>query len=209
MKSHPILFSSPMVRALLDGSKTQTRRVVKPQPAAGQGMVNASYCGHPKLWLRDGACDPADPAKEWHCPYGQPGDQIWVRETWAHGLHAMAANRDEEGPFVYAASDSPQQRLGDKWKPSIHMPRGACRITLEISGVRVERLQNISIEDAKSEGAWGPDESIVSKVAEYFSIDHLGANPYNAYQMLWESINGPGSWSLNPWVWVIEFRRLP
>ena len=212
-----------MVRALLDDTKTQTRRVVKPQPAAGQGMVNASYCGHPNLWLRDGACDPADPAKEWHCPYGQPGDQLWVRETWgARFSHADFGGvalhwNDLRGPLkkyrthqnlaLYAMSANGQYCGG--WIPSIHMPRWASRITLEITGVRVERLQDISEADAMAEGCtknhngyfWGGPhpESGLKQLA----------TAQSAYQDLWESINGPGSWDVNPWVWVIEFRRLP
>ena len=87
--------------------------------------------------------------------------------------------------------------------------RWASRITLEITSVRVERLQEISIEDAKAEGAWGPDDSIVQKVADYFGTDIFSANPRKAFQMLWESINGPDSWAANPWVWAIEFRRVP
>ena len=89
------------------------------------------------------------------------------------------------------------------------MPRRASRITLEITSVRVERLQEISIEDAKAEGAWGPDDSIAQKVADYFGTDIFSANPRKAFQMLWESINGPDSWAANPWVWAIEFRRVP
>lgn len=196
MKERPILFSAPMVRALLDGTKTQTRRLVKTQP------THFNPVGVPRL------ARPVGPSDVITCPYGQPGDRLWVRETWAYGIHAMAANRDEDGPFVYAADGTTQGRLCDRWRPSIHMPRTASRITLEIAGVRVERLQDISIQDAKAEGAWGPDDSIVDKVATYFGIDVLAANPRLAFQMLWESINGPDSWQANPWVWAIDFKRL-
>jgi len=234
MKQRPILFSGPMVRALLDGSKTQTRRVGKIQSPDFVGL-KAEAVTHATLGCQIQATHDAFPGRGTArhaicaCPYGKPGDQLWVRETWQGPLLEeyevdadadwQSANRihqyqnpahcafaaDGGSPPEFIDSDDNIQR---RWRPSIHMPRWASRITLEITGVRVERLQDISIEDAKSEGAWWPDESIVSKVAEYFSIDHLGANPYNAYQMLWESINGPDSWDLNPWVWVVSFRRM-
>lgn len=214
MKQRPILFSAPMVRALLDGTKTQTRRLVAHPGEAwtndGLGRITSK---HPKqgrfgLFVRRGLDTDFPECDIVPCPYGQPGDRLWVRETWAYGIHALAAARDENGPFVYAADGTTQGRLCDRWRPSIHMPRTASRITLEVTGVRVERLLDISIEDAKAEGAWGPDDSIVDKVATYFGIDVLGANPRLAFQMLWESINGPGSWDLNPWVWAIDFKRL-
>ena len=211
MKSYPILFSGPMVRALLDGTKTQTRRILKTKNGGVQW--NPYDLPGMRQILRN-------------CPYGQIGDQLWVRETW-NWFDPDSIPTDRAGPraiftgnqgnrsipwvAAYAADGHlpyPGYEGRDHWRPSIHMPRWASRITLEITGVRVERLQDISIEDAKSEGAWWPDESIVSKVAEYFSIDHLGANPYNAYQMLWESLNGPDSWDLNPLVWVVSFRRM-
>lgn len=202
MKERPILFSGAMVRALLAGTKTQTRRVVKPQPTMVTDRRIEPWSGEPstlmQLLEQSGK----------RCPYGQPGDRLWVRESFAHHIHAMGSDRDEDGPFVYAATDHPHLRIDDRWTPSIHMPRWASRITLEITGVRVERLQGISMEDAKAEGAWGPDESIVGKVAEHFGIDVLAVNPIKAYHMLWEQINGPGSWAANPWVWVVEFKRL-
>lgn len=177
-----------MVRALLNGSKTQTRRAVKPQPETVTDKRIAPWDGPADALLRllNQAGRP--------CPYGQPGDRLWVRETWAHGIHALAAMRDEDGPFVYAATDSVQHRLGEKWKPSIHMPRVASLITLEVTGVRVERLQDISDTDCVREGV---------TPAECTDCDGW----VNAYSRLWESINGPDSWDANPWVWVIEFKR--
>ena len=186
MKERPILFSAPMVRALLAGTKTQTRRIIKPQ--------------HLAFFNQDAAAMLSD-WNERPLPYGQPGDRLWVRETWhdaSSSLHSCALYR----------ADGIDLHWG-KWAPSIHMPRWASRITLEITSVRVERLQEISIEDAKAEGAWGPDDSIVQKVADYFGTDIFSANPRKAFQMLWESINGPDSWAANPWVWAIEFRRVP
>lgn len=196
MKERPILFSAPMVRAILADTKTQMRRVVKPRkdPDFGCQMAPSEIAG--------------DKHAERLCPYGQPGDRLWVRETWAFGIHALAAARDEDGPFVYAADPmAQQQRLCDRWRPSIHMPRWASRITLEITSVRVEQLQDISIEDAKAEGVW-THESVVSDCMNHFGIDALAVNPRRAFQMLWDQINGPSSWSVNPWVWVVEFKRV-
>ena len=118
--------------------------------------------------------------------------------------------------FAYAADDTRVHADGFNYPvkpgrpqiPSIHLPRCWSRITLEVTAVRVERLQDISIEDAKAEGAW-PDVSVVGDCASYFGIDVLAANPYRAFQMLWERINGPDAWDANPWVWVVEFRRMP
>ena len=209
-----------MVRALLAGTKTQTRRIGKTQCAewtelaveyslhAKKGKVAvATHLAYPNGSARHGICE---------CPYGIPGDRLWVREAW--GLHAYGDDTDwlkggctamdlDDHVIAYRADWGPLQD-GCHWRPSIHMPRAASRITLEITGVRVERLQEISIEDAKAEGAWGPDDSIVQKVADYFGTDIFSANPRKAFQMLWESINGPDSWAANPWVWVIDFKRI-
>lgn len=164
-----------MARALLAGTKTQTRREVT---------------GNALNWLRPRFVSlPLD-----RCPYGQPGDRLWVRETWAAPHSCDHLKPSEVGPewrrIHYAATES----LG--WlikRPSIFMPRWASRITLEITGVRVERLQAISEADAKAEGS-----SLVSG-----SYSHRGW-----FRELWGEINGPGSWEVNPWVWVVEFRRL-
>lgn len=202
MKERPILFSGAMVRALLNGSKTQTRRVVKPAPMMMTDRRTESWAGQPSALMRllkqSGKC----------YPYGQPGDRLWVRETFAHGIHAMAAKRDEDGPFVYAATDQPQARLQDKWKPSIFMPRCASRLTLEITRVRVEQLQDISEADAMAEGCtknhngyfWGGP-------LKAGGLKQM-ATATDAYRTLWESINGAGSWDLNPWCWCVEFRRI-
>ena len=211
MKERPILFSAPMVRALLAGTKTQTRRIFKPDRMTWD--ANGRYTTHA---MRGGELSitgsgPFKPSSWLHyCPYGQPGDRLWVRETFAR-------IDGQTRPWIetdYKATYTHGDRLGDtlgikkRWTPSIHMPRHASRITLEVTGVRVERLQEISIEDAKAEGAWGPDDSIVQKVADYFGTDIFSANPRKAFQMLWESINGPDSWAANPWVWVVEFKRI-
>ncbi len=225
MKKRPILFSGAMVRALLAGTKTQTRRSVKPQP-----KEDSSIDGTRGLVVNGHVTDAIGWAAWNPCPYGRPGDRLWVRESWQGPLlqefeidadpdwHYASHIHQYQNPAhcEYAADGGPKPEYTDAddvmrqgWRPSIHMPRWASRITLEITGVRVERLQDISIEDAKAEGAWGPDDSIVQKVADHFGIDIFAANPRKAFQMLWEQINGPDSWDANPWVWAIEFKRLP
>jgi hypothetical protein len=188
-----------MVRPLLDGSKTQTRRVVKLRN--GQYMPpseRADINGWRQL-LRN-------------CPYGQPGDRLWVRENFADLRGTGIEHRpDPSGPlkrYAFAADHPPgshgdeaRKEFGVKWKPSIHMPRAASRITLEITSVRVERLQDISEDDALAEGC--SSTAIVHEDGE----DYTGHYASEEYQDLWESINGPGSWGANPWVWVVEFRK--
>jgi len=206
MKERPILFSGPMVRAILEGRKTQTRRVVKPQPAPGQGMVNASYCGDPHLWLREGPCNKSDPAFVWRCPYGKPGDRLWVRETFAEGIHQMA----DVNHWAYAADHfGAQQRLGDRWKPSIHMPRKACRILLEITCVRVEQLNHCSVTDAEAEGFKAFPGCKVRSFAEADAgIPYRDHSAVDAFRALWADLNGDDSLNTNPWVWVVEFKRV-
>jgi len=171
------------VRAILAGTKTQTRRVVKDQPLPGEptGFLHIS------------------------CPYGQPGDRLWVRETFINGFGVGGCiDGDVNRPIntIYRADDGPNERTAGPWKPSIHMPRWASRITLEITGVRVERLNEISADDCMAEG--------ISLHADHRNKPEGSMySPKATYLDLWESLNGPGSWSANPWVWVIEFRRLP
>ena len=179
-----------MVRALLAGTKTQTRRVVKPQP------THFNPVGVPRRVIPTGG--PSDVIR---CPYGQPGDRLWVRETWAYGIHALAAKRDENGPFVYAADGTTQGRLCDRWRPSIHMPRWASRITLEVTSVRVERLQDIDLADALAEGISDTGALILD------SAGNEQGGPIAEYAVLWEQINGSGSWAANTWVWAIEFNQ--
>jgi hypothetical protein len=188
MRERPILFSAPMVRAILDGTKTQTRRVVKPAPMMVTDHKTAVWEGPADslLKLLDGAGR--------HCPYGQPGDRLWVREAFAFCL------ADKFGPtpdsVIYRA-DEGNADWPHGWKPSIHMPRCASRITLEVTAVRVERLNDISEKDAWAEGCEGFDDDVTG-----------GKSGYLEFAELWESINGPGSWDANPWVWVVEFRKL-
>jgi hypothetical protein len=198
MTERPILFSAPMVRALLAGTKTQTRRAVKPQPVQQREgwswWSKALGAGHLHT-----AADAMVRLMEPYCPYGAPGDRLWVRETWARD--------DEDAALFYRAdvgtgneADDWQHNIdvgasGYRWRPSIHMPRAASRITLEITAVRVERLQDISEADAFAEGIPG---NLLHRAQ--------GWAP-RAYRLLWEQINGAGSWDANPWVWVVEFRR--
>lgn len=197
MKSRPILFNAPMVRAVLEGSKTQTRRVLKSQALEWI----STPVGFDPQFIAD--------AENRLSPYGQIGDQLWVRETFCEVPMTDLANCKTSIFIEFAAGkkylkqgkppaiwDSYKPE-GVKWKPSIFMPRAASRITLEITGVRVERLQDISEVDALAEGV----EPLSDPGAVF-------APAKSAYCDLWESINGAGSWGLNPWVWVLEFKRL-
>ena len=193
-KDRPILFSAPMVRALLDGSKTQTRRVVKRSDEWPASAVKAVMLESRGTALAV-AADRCTYGPEISCFYGQPGDRLWVRETyWID---------DEDNAIIYRADkdadivDTNRHETGSKkynWKPSIFMPRAASRITLEITGVRVERLQDITRGDSMSEGCPFPNMA-------------QGDNPCQWYEQLWGQINGADSWAANPWVWVIEFKK--
>lgn len=195
MKERPILFSAPMVRSLLAGTKTQTRRVVKPQPT-GDGLTDEGF----------------------RCPCGVPGDRLWVRECFAltggnirHEVNdaesadgvvyradntaAIFTGRERDGRAVLAPV-----KFGDviqRWRPSIFMPRWASRLTLEVTDVRVESLQSIGEADARAEGV-GMGHS--PYVDEHPAIDE--------YERLWNLINGARAWDLDPWVWVISFKRV-
>ena len=217
MRARPILFSAPMVRAILEGRKTQTRRVVKPQPYCPRSsVVNQNglwkftplYLGHEPDFIK--------------CPYGMDGDRLWVKETMSQPagiIHYRADNIDHSSVW--------------RWQPSIFMSRYFSRILLEITGVRVERLQEISEADAMAEGClftdygrecghfgkWRDVGDCTAQVNTHpqrngWSWDKtkdasecLGT-AYWAYANLWNHVNGEGAWDLNPWVWVIEFKRL-
>lgn len=190
VKVRPILFKGEMVRAILDGRKTQTRRIIKRQPLAPPTGPNF-----------DGAWSwTIDPVTHYFaCPQGQPGDRLWVKETFYDSRH-----ESKRTPWTYRSSTSIDEDLSRDfaWTPSIFMPRSASRLTLEIVSVRVERLCAISHEDAKAEGVTIPKDGEWGKLALTWD-DFRGL-----YKLLWESINGKGSWAANPWVWVIEFKRL-
>ncbi len=221
MKERPILFSSPMVHALLNGTKTKTRRIVKDQDRIRKNGDIVEYLNHFGNWQPW-----EDRAKTMRCPYGQPGDRLWVRETWmpdaprdgtwddfaffgSKGSPLSMIPRRFQTPkhCLFRASWDSEKAPLVGWKPSIHMPRWASRINLEITSVRVERLQDISEADAIAEG--------IEKVGEFFGVPSFrdygggktGCEAILSYETLWESINGPGSWDANPWVWRIEFER--
>lgn len=213
VKERPMLFSAPMVRALLDGSKTQTRRVAKFKPRTSgcnlsfSAMRVAHYMtGNPRAGfvLSSGAGDSTFPLI---CPYGQPGDRLWVRETLGHHSdkgHYYAATGMHIGPLLdYEREPSPSVGIPARNIPSIHMPRWASRILLEIVSVRVERLNECSEADALAEGI--PWRQCTDWMGPSGTRRDFG--PQDAYRELWDGINGAGSWAANPWVWVVEFKR--
>lgn len=203
MRERPILLNSEMVKAVLDGRKTQTRRAVKFPfrdksfgcELSGNELAGEIAAGNYR-----------------NCPFGQPADRLWVRETFG----------DCGVRLVYRAdSDDGAACMVKRWTPSIHMPRDASRITLEITGVRLERLQDISEADAKAEGLaeitkdGGLFKFGIPDRDGYPGTDDKGwpwheweRNPVDAYCKLWQSIYGAESWQANPWVWAIEFRRV-
>lgn len=174
-KEHPILFSAPMVRAILNDTKTQTRRAVKDTALDWLG---------PDMFTPEFVADPANNL----CPYGKVGDILWVRETWQYVDFA-----GEDNGYVYRATDPDWETMEEwRWKPSIFMPKEACRIKLKIEAVRIERLQSITEPDATSEGV---------------SIDtFLDLTAVDKFKALWDKING--TWDSNPFVWVISFSRV-
>lgn len=199
MRERPILFSDEMVRAILDGRKSQARRVVKPQPprtAYSEGFVLASqHRDRLGKWIFSDAG--SSPTQYIGCPYGQPGDRLWVREAFAinPNVPSMGHSRTLAARHRRYRADGGEPWF--RWKPSIHMPRWASRITLEITGVRVERVQDITEDDAVAEGRPRhnkPPESI--STVEMFAASWNGLNGKRGY-----------GWDANPWVWVIDFNR--
>ena len=211
MKERPILFSAPMVNATLEGRKTQTRRVIKPQPEE----IIVGDMLQPGIYYRD-----ADPDQQIHCPYGQPGDRLWVRETWApFGDYVLFRADGEEylstcetpgGGYPENCRHHPgceactAEGTLIKWRPSIHMPRWASRITLKIKSIRVERVHDITEADAVAEGIETHLSGCWTQTGGYADTARL------AFGALWDSINSKRGygWNLNPWVWVIEFERI-
>ena len=233
MKEHPIIFSGQMVRAILDGRKTQTRRVVKPQPepaschpkceprvsylGGGDWSINWATPkpdgeGHPNRFRHpfDGDWRDRDANSPFRCPYGATGDRLWVRETHAmiwpdecepEDIRDCNIEYRADGDPMRLAGEWPSEFRGDpdvpRWRPSIHMPRWASRITLEVVDVRVERLQEITEADAVAEGVYG----------ELGPLD-ITARPL--FGSLWNNINAKRgySWESNPWVWCVEFKTV-
>lgn len=224
MTERPILFNADMVRAILDGRKTQTRRAVKPQPACGC-VYSMNGAGDKAVhWNGDNKAPlyvPVSATSASHlltCPYGQPGDELWVRETWGVGCRpcpvegwvdgieyrADEAYLDDIDDLPLYTPEAPPDFYADYdkngWRPSIHMPRWASRIQLRITDVRVERVQEIGLDDCVAEGCPGhyapshPDHGCTD-----------GMMPDEEFAQLWNSIHGDDAWERNDWVWVIEF----
>lgn len=218
MKERPILFSAPMVRALLAGTKTQTRRIIKPQPS--EGVTGFWYATHPESKRWTGAFCKINMVDTWvKCPYGQPGDRLWVKETTvnveAHGFVGPVYAESEEGHAYRSWGLGPNpvevEPEDVKLRPSLFMTRKMARILLEVTAIRVERLQDITEEDAKAEGIVlsTPAEKVQGEKKDLWKHGNaVTSSPVRAYKHLWESINGPESWDANPWVWIVEFKRV-
>jgi hypothetical protein len=234
MNEHPILFSGPMVRAIRVDLKSQTRRVITAQLANGWHFDTPVQFGritspHPKrgrfgAFIRRGEGTQFPEIDIIPCPYGQPGDHLWVRETWGYGSEPVPYSTSH---FVYRA-DGERNVSSNFWRPSIFMPRKASRIMAEITGIRLERLQNISEEDARAEGTNLHDhysnrqafrglwDSINAKPKPVYTTDDKGKKHVAYYQSFpWADIRvvrtyrgKPWFETGNPWVWVIEFKRV-
>jgi len=211
MKERPILFSAPMVRAILAGTKTQTRRALRVQPPPATFQVSTWHHPNPRphfyAWEQPSGLESVQIAAGWcyPCPYGQTGDRLWVRETWGYDWYDDGQSKAWKRPVYRADIGAQPLDNGEPtpWKPSIHMPRCVSRITLAITGVRVERLRDINEEDAQAEGA--------ERVDPVWPIPHsretCRASHRAGFRQLWQSINGADSWDANPWVWVVEFEQ--
>lgn len=223
VKERPILFSGPMVRAILEGRKTQTRRMIKPAPPSIDvirkmsgstfGLFN-DYSSPPAVWRVTGpvwAVRDAVGQTEWKCPYGQVGDRLWVRES-LHNENGLAVYNADGEIVEYTQGTYGSWLWTRDSLPSIHMPRKASRITLEITAVRAERLHDISEDDAIAEGvkicnSGTPLQSCWDYV-DNTSRSPVMFGPIDSYWSLWNAINGDGAWDANPWVWVVEFQRV-
>lgn len=226
MRERPIIFNAEMVRAVLDGRKTQTRRIIQERHLYSGGRTPGNWPVH----MPEG--EEGEKARLWaesNSPFGAVGDRLWVKETWSVVSHAF----DNDGLMIDYVPDRPAKAVHEKpfgrgyysghaiyaadggftwgdddgcvdgrscWKPSIHMPRWASRITLEITGIRVERLNSMTERDAIAEGCIGGHNSIPGY--------HYSATPHEHFHHVWQSIYGADSWQANPWVWVVEFNRI-
>lgn len=242
MKERPILFSAPMVRALREGRKTQTRRVMKPQPpdwidSFGYTAFTPEGSISGRGYWKGVPGEEGPGEKFFKSPHGMRGDRLWVRETffsWRTKVYSESGMTEGAEQAVYRA-DGGCLLNGGKWKPSIFMPRWASRLTLEITEVRVQRLQECSEVDAVAEGIdplfssaevkarpelhhdpmpwrnylWHGDigRSITAKQSTAWRHQYSSYDtPTDSYSSLWESINGTGSWDANPWVWALTFK---
>lgn len=258
MKERPILFSAPMIRAILEDRKTVTRRIIEKPTRFGMlsdlsAVVNILPAGAAEWWNLKATDGIVGAVK---CPYGQPGDRLWVRENWIYNgsvFHTGGGKPESYESVIQYPADGekrtvlrpganllspPNQRKQrpdesnkefNKYlirffqvvRPSIHMPRWASRITLEVTGIKVERLQDITEDQAKAEGLTAltkdgalikygiPDrDGLPGTDNDGWPWQEWNTSPREAFKKLWESINGPGSWELNPWIWVISFKRV-
>lgn len=225
MKERPILFSALMVNAILEGRKIQTRRMLKVQPPLTDKNIMPLYTMEPEPKVTEvtmhevmdnGMPFPSSLSRH-NCPYGKIGDRLWVRETFRLFDPDECPHSDfpcgcpNWGTPLYRASHDCFD--GEKWKPSIHMPRSASRILLEITSIRVERLNDISRADAVKEGIETlmvdcSRDGLKTTYKDYTSHNNAITrnNPIDSFRTLWESVNGADSWDKNPWVWVIDFK---
>lgn len=193
-----LFLSAAECAAIRAGRKTQFRREIEPQPHIDKcgnfcwdgGNFGQDTNGRP---LAQSIASPVPDSKtgKVHCPFGAPGDRLWVPESWAYHAQAMSAANDAAGPFVYRADGDGQARLCDRWRAPVSMPRFAARIVLEVVSVRVERLHDINEEDAQAEGSW----KNFLRWRDNFCV-------------AWHEIHGSESWEANPWVWVVSFRPI-
>ena len=208
MSDRPIIFSAPMIRAIIDGRKTQTRRVLKPQPPERVSCFepHPSFPNELIPW-RDG-----EPLHSHVVPYA-PGDRLWVRENFALGFdlddHDMPIGDEPQLFFastydgrMWLDRDTDEWRDEPRWTPSIHMPRRASRLTLVVTGVKVERLQEISREDAIAEGCESP---LIGTEAPAPAHGVYLADERTSFAQLWNRLHGPGSWDANPWIVAVSF----
>lgn len=234
MKERPVLMNGAMVRATLRDvdPKTQTRRVIKPQPLGYPWFWEGDDVDPDPQWF-DSYCVGEEPCgayseeinKPMRCPFGQPGDRLYVRETW-QAWQRTSYEHDEWQPIGVKDATASKQRAyaggvrvdaieycadgksAGPWTPSIHMPRWASRITLEVTGIKVERLQDISEEDARAEGVERSDITGMYHPTPFAGEVHAKLTARQAFESLWKAINGPDSWDANPWVWAITFKRI-
>ena len=214
MRERPIIFSAHMVLALLAGRKTMTRRIVKYVYPASFAVIGVRDA----ISDRDGAPSRLDIApRDWElCPYGVPGDRLWVREAFQYcDVQLDGYEREDPVCVLFKADMKPYRceptarfipnqhaeewKIG-RWRSPLYMPRWASRLTLEVTDVRVERLHDISDADARAEGVTPAPFTRAGRAADLLHVE--------AFEALWESIHGKGSWHANPWLWVISFRRL-